>query len=345
MFTAPTSVDVANFNDEMTTFSIAYMQTQEDSVGAMALPSRPVEVQGGKYGIFSPEEKWRTDDVPQRAPGEAVKDGSFPLSRDNYFCNQYAFGKSVTVEEVQNQQSWVDIERAAANYVTEKFLIKREKIILDTIMPAASVTNPWDNAITFSGSLMWDAAGSKPIDDVFNAKVEIKKKTGMMANQMIIGFEAYMKLLNNASILMRLGLQAGATVSSPAQVNNASLAAIFGLDRVHVAGLVETTSKKAASTPTYDFLNDKGCLLYYAPTSGTIGLNETTAAAVFDWNLFDSSDFGSSDFRGIAVRSYPKPENLIVSKVEAFTAFDVKITGAGLGAYAAAVVSVIEHGR
>ena len=326
---SPNSADVY-IDAVLTDISIDFAQDNDNFVGFNLVPRRSVAKQSGRYGVFARDDRWRADADTmrqvQRQEGTPVPMFGYKLSRDTYFCEQKALGTPITVEQVQNEENWVESLTTATQFVTEKLMVIREKEILDTIMPAAGNTNPWSTTITVNTK--WDAAGSSPLTDVQNAKLAIKKSTGKMPNKAIIGIEAAYALLQNQEFINRIS--GGATIDNPALIEPSQIASFFGLEAIGIAGASENTAKPGAD-PVYAFAgNSNGFLLMHAPN--TVGLRTPSAVTTFNWELFEGA--GNE---GIAIRQYVNEQNMS-TEVQGFMAYDYKITSSDLGAYAAAAI-------
>lgn len=322
--TNPTAGDV-HVNRPLTNFSQKYLLSSAMFVALRAFPNIAVSKQSDLYYVFDREDFLR-DEAEERADGTESAGGGFDLSTEPYFARVYAYHKDVTDRQRANQDDQIQLDQSASQFVTQKLLIRRERLFVTKFMG----TGIWDNELVGAASspgagefLKWSAAASDPVKDIRDAKRTIHAMTGYRPNKMLIGREAFDTLVDNDGILARV--IGGATTDIPAMALKKLLAELFELEEIFVMDGVANTSKKGAATQVTGLIGGDNALLYYAPNVATLG--EPTAAAQFSWNGL----MGNTD-AGLRIKRF-RMEPIESDRIEGQMAFDYRLTGAALGFY------------
>lgn len=327
--TNPTAGDV-HVNRPLTNFSQKYLLSSAMFVALQAFPNIAVAKQSDLFYVFDRDDFLR-DEAEERADGTESAGGGFDLSTEPYFARVYAYHKDVTDRQRANQDDQIQLDQAASQFVTQKLLIRRERLFVTKFMGLGI----WDNELAGVASgpstgqfLKWSAAASDPVKDIRDAKRTIHATTGYRPNKMLIGRAAFDTLVDNDGILARV--IGGATTDIPAIALKNLLKALFELDEIYVLDGVANTSKKGAATQTVGLIGGDDALLYYAPDTATLG--EPTAAAQFSWNGL----LGNTD-AGLRIKRF-RMEPIESDRIEGQMAFDYRLTGSALGFFFSAAV-------
>lgn len=184
----------------------------------------PVQRQSDKYWRFGKENlQALIDDL--RAPGAAAQRIIQTLSADSYFADDHALERLITDEERSNFDAG-DVEQWAAQTLTDKLLLRKEKLFAALVTDPAQVTQN----TTLSGTAQWsDFANSKPTEDIQAGQETIAKNAGVRANTLIIGFPVFSKLRNHPKIVERVqNIRVGV-------VREEDLASLFDVQQVLVS--------------------------------------------------------------------------------------------------------------
>lgn len=319
----PTAGDV-HVNTPLTNFSQMYMQREDAFVAMDAWPNLPSQMQSDLYYEFDRADFYR-DEAEERADGTESAGAGFRLATNPFFTRVYAFHKDVTDRQRVNQDVPVRLDQSATRFVTQKLLIRRERIMVTNLFSA----NLWFNGGTAADpgqDVNWSAASSDPIVDIRSAIRGVHQRTGYRPNKMLIGRQGYDTLLDNDAILARI--TGGATTAMPAMVMRQMLAALFELDAIYVMdSVVNTTQKDNSSTLNSDeantFIGGDQALVYYAPDG--VGLEEPTAGLQFSWTGL----LGNTG-NGMRIKRF-RIEKLESDRIEGQMAFDFKLTAGILG--------------
>jgi hypothetical protein len=331
----PTSSAV-HVDTALTNISVAYLQNASHFVSGQVFPNVPVMKQSDRYFTFDRGD-FNRDEAAKRAPGTESAGGGYNLDNTpTYFCDVYGFHHDIPDQVRSNADAVLDLERAAAEQVMHKMLIRREKDWASTfftggVWTGGDVDGVAATPTTGQVSQWSDATAGDPIGDIRSGKTAVLQSTGFEPNTLVVGQQVMDALVDHPDIVDRIKYSGGVGNGNPARVNAATLAQLFELDRVLVSKAIENTALENL-TDVHSFIAGKKALLCYA--APTPGLMTPSAGYTFSWQgyLGQSNQFGvaTSRFRMDALRS---------DRVEGETAFDHKVVGADLGYFFDTIVA------
>lgn len=326
----PTVAD-SHVNAALTAISVAYVQDQTRFVADRVFPVVQVQKQSDRYFIYDRGD-FNRDEMELRAPGTESAGAGYRLDNTpTYYAGKYSLHKDVPDELLANSDAVLNPMRDATLFLTQKALLKREKMFAANYM-AANWTSNFSGVASgqsWAGNtiLQWNDANSTPIEDVRKAGTTILERTGFAPNVLVIGKPVYDALADHPDIVDRI--KYGQTPGSPASVTLQALASLFDVERVEVMSAIENTANEGLSA-THAFVGGKKALLCYAAPNP--GLMTPSAGYTFMW----SGLMGGAT--GQRVRSF-RMEHLEATRVEIDTAFDQKLVAADLGFYIATAVA------
>lgn len=327
----PTPGDV-HVNTPLTNISIAFLQNANNFVAARVFPNISVQKQSDRYYTYERGD-FNRDEMELRAPGTESSGGGYSVDNTpTYFCNRFSFHKDIPDEVRANADAALNVDREAAQYVTHKALIKREKLWTGAYFgtgiwsfeKTGVASNPNSSQV-----LQWNDANSTPIENVRASKRAIAESTGYEPNKLVLGRAVFDALLDHPDIIDRIKYgQAG--VGSPAMAGADTLARLFNVDEVLVMNAIENTSKEGQSA-AHSFIGGKAALLTYA--TGSPGLMTPTAGYTFSW-----TGLMGAGAEGNRIRSF-RLENIGSDRVEIDMCFDMKMVSADLGSFWGSIVA------
>jgi hypothetical protein len=325
----PTPGDV-HVNQPLTSISIAYMQRESNFIATRVFPAIPVSKQSDLYYIYNQDDFFR-DEMKERAPATESAGSGYGLTTGSYFARRWALHKDIPDEVRANQDSMLDADRDATRWLTQKALIRREKIWNSTYF----TTGVWGTDITGvaaapSGNqvLQWNDVAANPIEDVRAGKRAVLQRTGIEPNKMVLGRPVYDVLVDHPDIIARLSN--GQTPGGPAKGNLDRLKEIFDLDDILVMNATENTAAEGA-TGSYSFIGGKKALLCY--TTPTPGLMQPSAGYHFNWTGLTGAGPDTNRIRRFRL------ELRDADRIEIDMAFDAKMTGAPLGYFFTSIIA------
>ena len=277
-------------------------------VSDQAFTRVPVQRQSDKYWKFGQEQlQALVDDL--RAPGAAAQRVIQSLSSDTYFADDHALERLITDEERANFDAG-DVEQWAAQTLTDKLLLRKEKLFAALVTDPAKVTQN----VTLSGTAQWsDFTNSKPTEDVQAGQETIAKNSGVRANTLILGFPVFSKLRNHPRIVERVqNIRVGV-------VREEDLASLFDVQQVLVAQAIEVDAASAVN-----FVFGKHAVLAYV--SPTPAFGEPSFGKSFVWAGAPGSTSGFIVEIGRAAPTSRKADEIAVHFY-----YDQKITAVEAG--------------
>lgn len=327
-FNSPSRSDV-HVNRPLGNLSVAFAQEENGFVADRAFPVLPVLKKSDNYFLYERGE-FNRDDMQRRAPGTESAGGTYRIDNTpTYNCESFALHRDIADEIRDNSDDPVNLDREATEYLTMKFLIRKEKLFAATYFAASIWTGEQAGNAAPSGSqfLFWDSATSTPIEDVRAARTSTKLTGGLRPNKMLLGTNVYDALLDHPDIVGRL--DRGQT-TGPAMANKDALAALFELDEILVMDAIENTANQGA-TESNSFIGGNHALLMYAAPRP--GIMTPTAGYTFSW----TGRFGASALSSRIKRF--RMDALESDRVEIDASFQHKLVSADLGHFFSGAVS------
>ena len=319
------SLSAVHVNRPLTNISQAYMQDTSDYIADKVFPVVPVQKQSDRYFVYTKGD-WFRDTAQLRAPGTESAGGGYGIDNTpSYYAPVYSIHKDVDPQIRANSDIPLNADRDATLWVTNQMLLKREKLVVATVMAAST----WTGSTTggdITPSPAWNAANSTPLEDITAQIWAIKQVTGKFPNRFILGARAWQVLSNHDELVQRIKYTQRGVVTTELL---ASLIAPPGVNdfQVLVAAAIQNTAAQGA-TDSYSFIaSTKDALLLYAEPNP--GIMVPSAGYIFTWvGLLGAGAFGSR------ISQIPTPLLGVGSvRVEGDLAFATKIVGADLGAY------------
>lgn len=320
----------------LTNISIAYLQNASNFVAGQVFPNLPVSKQSDLYYVFD-RGFFNRDEAKKRAPGtEAAKVG-FELATASYFADVWAVKHGIPDQIAANADAVLNLERAAAELVTHKLLIRKEKDWASNYFTtgiwgtevagvADSTAGPGTDEV-----VQWsDQTAGDPIANIRAAKTDIMESTGFMPNTMVMSQRVLDALVDHPDIVDRIKYSGGVGPSNPAVTTEQALAQLFGIPRILVMRGIENTAAEG-DTNVHSFIGGKNALLTYsAPTPG---LMTPSAGYTFSWQGYQ----GQTNTFGMATKRRYRDE-LETTEVEGNIAMDHKLVASDLGYFFSNIV-------
>ena len=326
--TLPTSRAV-HVDQPLTNISIAFLQNASNFVASQVFPNLPVQKQSDLYYVFD-RGYFNRDEARKRAPGtEAAKVG-FDLETASYFADVWAIKHVIPDQVAANADAVISLERAAAELVTHKLLIRREKDWAssyftsgvwgtDVTGVADSTAGPGTDEV-----VQWsDQTSGDPIGNVRSAKTDLMESTGFMPNTMVMSQRVLDALVDHPDIVDRIKYSGGVGPSNPAITTEQALGQLFGIPRILVMRGIENTAAEG-DTNVHSFIGGKNALLCYA--APTPGVMTPSAGYTFSWQGY----LNQTNTFGMATKRRYRDE-IEATEVEGALAFDHKMVAAEMG--------------
>jgi len=253
-FANPTEKDV-HVDSVLSGVSIRY--TNDELIADQVLPVVPVKKESDKYYTYT--RAWK---LPQseRAAGAEANEVEWNVGTDTYQCEEYALKDLIPDRVRDNADNPLDMDVDTTENLTELIQLGREKRVADIVFAAGTYGS---QTSALAGVNRWDDyAGSDPVGDVRTARSTVHAATGKMPNVMVIGYQAYLKLLDHPDILERIKYTQRGIVTADI------IAAVFEVDRLLVGkALYDSTQEGVAESLGYVW-GKSVALLYAEPSPG-----------------------------------------------------------------------------
>jgi hypothetical protein len=327
----------------LTNISIAYRQENNSFIADRVFPIVSVGKQADKYFTYD-RSYWFRSGVQLRAPGTESAGSDYKISTDTYSCDVYALHKDIADQIRANEDTPLNSDRDATEWLTLQAMIKKEIDFASTYMAtnntvwtfradgvASSPTAPasFDPTNLASNDILhWSDASSTPIEDVRRGKTYVLEKTGYRPNTLTMSERVVDALLDHPDIVDRI--KYGQTAGGPAMANNQILAQLFGVDEVLVSAAVQNTAAEGASESN-SFVVGKHALLSYKPRTPSILV--PSAGYTFGWTGYLGGNVGAFQI------SKFRMDHLKSDRVEGEMAYDQKLVAADLGYFFNGIVA------
>jgi hypothetical protein len=312
----------------LTNISVAYMQKAENFIADKVFPVVPVEKQSDKYFKYTKND-WLRDEAEVRTDGTESVGSGYNITTETYYADVYAIHKDVGDQTRANADAPINVDREAAEFVTQRLLTRREIQFVSDFMAGGVWGNTASGVASASPTTgqftQWsDYTNSDPIENIEEGKAAILSVTGLAANTLVLGYDVFRKLKNHPDLVDRIKYTSSQTITED------MLARMFDIERVLVSKSIKATNAEGASE-AYAFTTGKSALLAHVAPSP--GLLTPSAGYTMQWTGVSQglgSTIGTSSFR---------LESLRATRIEAEIAFDNKVVAADLGYFWQTVVA------
>lgn len=313
----PTVQDV-HINRPLTDMSVAYLQQPSDFVADKVFPFVPVPNKSDSYYVYERADFFRSQAQKRGDSTESAGSG-WNLTTDTYNCENFAIHKDVSDNVRANADAALRPDQEATTFVTQQLQLVREVEWMSAYFQAGV----WPQS---TPAILWDAAGSTPIQDIRAQIVGVKEATGYRPNTIVMDPYTWAVLADHPDFQDRI------KYTQTGILTQALMGAILDIEpsRIFVAWGVQNTAAEGA-TEANSFLANKALLLCYSAPSP--GLMTPSAGYTFGWTgLLGSGAFGNR------IKRF-RMEHLNADRVEGELSFDVRQVAADLAHYFNAPIS------
>lgn len=310
-------VSAVHHDVALTNVSLAYRNAAY--IAADIAPEVSVRRQSNKYFVHDPGRDALRSTGDHRAPGAEANEVGFDISSDSYFCDDHALESAIPDEERENADSPLQPEIDRTEFLTDKILLNQEIALAALLRNPAAMPN---HDIAVAGN-RWDQDTVDPVDDIETARAAITAATQTTPNVLVLPFDAYQKVRNNAKIAARIAY-ARLGVFGPAE-----LAQLFDVERVLVPRAVRNTAPRGAA-PVLAPIWGKDALLLHVPARA--GLKTLAPVLAFAWTQANGSQ------RGVGVQTW-REERRKSTMIRVQKYYDQKLVAPAAGYLVTNVVS------
>lgn len=263
-------------------------------IGLQVMPIFSVSLQTASFSKI-PIEAYVIDRETARASGSGYNRQTWEFEQDSYFCEEHGAEEVLDDREAAIYAYTIDFERVNAFRAMIAVMRNRERRIADATFSAAnrtafgaSVTNEWD-----------DFANADPEGDVKAAITAFELARGMKPNSLILNAQVMRNLTQCDAIIDKLKYSG---IDDPKNVNAATLAALFDVDKVIIGNSFRSTADMGQAAALSRIWSNEYVGLAKLPTSND--LREPCFARTMHWTGDGSSENGTVEmYREEKVRS------------------------------------------
>lgn len=282
-----------HINAPLTNVSVAYTINEQAYIADKVFPEIPVDHKSDSYWTI-PKGAWFRDEARPRPGGTESVGSGYDVGTDTF---------NTIVEAIHK-----DVDRNLTS-------LRRSR---------RPVTNFVASAPTGNQFIQWsDLDDSNPRADVKRWRRQILSTTGYKPNTLVLGYDVMDVLADHPQFIDRI------KYTDPESVDVATLARIFGVERVFVSEAV-VNSGKEGNADNFGFMLGKVVWLgYVAPAPGLL---VPSAGYNFAWKGV-SGGLGQT----VGIKKF-RMEHLASDRVEGEIAVDSKVVAADLAIFASNVV-------
>lgn len=294
-------------NETLTKVGVKYIQDPNSFVAGNIFPRCPVNKLSATFPTYD-KEYWMKNEAKKRVPGAESAGGTHARGTDSYSCEDISFHEDVPFENIENDPTPLNPEKAATRRVILKIALADEVDFASSFM----TTGVWGTDAN-PGTGWGTSATATPLNDISTGRLTVKQATGFDPNTLVLSRKAFDALKFCDQITDRLKYTTSSNVTADI------LARMFELEKIVVCNTVYDTAKYGA-TAAQAFVMDDVALLFYAPSAPS--LEEPSAGYNFVWTGYGTDGFG--------VRRFWREENMSY-RVEAHHYHDMKKVASDLG--------------
>lgn len=315
-----------HYNAILTNFSVQYTQDPSAFIHDKIFPTLGVQKKSDLYYLYT-QDAFLRDEVAERAPATESQGAGYGLSTASYACKRWALHKDIADEERANQDSVLNADADAVQFLSEKMLLRKEMDFVTNYMTTGLWTVNLAGAVHGGGGDFdfWsDTTNGTPIDDVDDARFAMQEATGYKPNTLVLGPYVWKALKNHPDIKDQYKYVTSDSITVD------MVARVLEVDKILVPYAIYNTAKQGQTKST-SFIHGKSALLAYV--NPRTGLKNPTAGMTITW-----TGAPGAGAQGQIVRTIPQA-NTLSDRIEIESFWVQKIVSAGLGTFFATAVA------
>ena len=313
----------------LTNISIAYKPQM--FIAERMFPNVPVNKQSDYYYVFL-KGAWFRLEAGVVAPGGEPNFSGYVIGGGQYMAKKHGLGTYVPIEVINNADDPLNPMETGTRYVTSKVLLEKEYEAASAVLAGSVYTNEED--VEGGWAATQDGSGNTFIEDIHKGKEAIRKLIGRYPNVLELDAGTLNQLKREYTVLERIKYTG--TQGKPADVTARTLAELFELDEVLIAGAIYSDAEETADGTDFNTVDmweknpGKGsALLFYRPDAPA--LEEPAMGYTYNWKagLAGAQNVIKQDVYRIIQRWYEDKRDAWGLKCTEY--FDIKVTCADAG--------------
>ena len=264
-----------HYDAYLSNLAVETFNTNQDYIGGSIFPVVPVAKMSDRYHVIETEDFLRELEH-RRAPRTAANAVDWKYSSDAYICENYALQHKIALEDISNHDEQLRLRETGVRLLSSLLGLGEE------IRIASTVTSASNNGGSFSATGVnsvqkWSVATADIIGQVNTAHANIRAKTGLVANTMVVDWDTWTNLKRNVGILSLYNS------SNNGLLNDQQIRDTLRVENIYVGKAVKNVS--AAGQPVASMTNVWGhnCWLGYVNPTVT-GLRVLTYGLRMRWS-------------------------------------------------------------
>lgn len=323
----PTRLQV-HIDQALTNISVAFIQQASAFIADKIFPVVPVQKQSDRYFVYDRGD-WLRDEAMERAPATESAGGGYNIDNTpTYFARKFSYHKDITEEDRANADIPLNPDRDATEFVTQKLLIRRERIWANFFAPGVWGTNLTGVTGTPAAGQVqqWNIGTSTPVRDIRSMKTQVLERTGLEPNVLVLGAAVYDQIAEHPMVVDKIKYTQKGVMTPDL------LAGMLDIDRVIIAKAIVNTAARGAAA-NVGFVHGKHALLAHVATRP--GLMTPTAGYTFAWTGL----LGAGAFGNRITRIDMPWLGQGTERIEGDMAFDMRVVAPDLGVFFQNVVA------
>lgn len=316
----------------LTNFSVSFVQDSKNFIAQRAASVIPVEMQTDAYAAYDRGFFWRDESTP-RPMGGRPNQVSYKVDPQYYRATEYALEHVIDDRQRKNVRDPIQLEEAATQLLTQKQLIKQDRVFAQKFMQENVWTTEFEGVASDPGAdqfVQFNDPLSDPIGTIDAVKDRIHEQTGFMPNVMVLGADVKRYLRSHPDIADRI------KYTRTGIADEDILAALFEVEDVVTARSIYNAAAEGA-TNDFNYIAPRDAILL-AYIDKNPALNTPTAIANFAWSgLFDGA---ANAIGGVMLRG--RDDRASSDYFQNRMAWDLQQVSADLGGFLHGVVALPE---
>ncbi len=179
--------------------NVATKYSNAEMIADKVFKSTKVSNESDLYNIYKRD--FRLPDSG-RGNGASANQETWGVTQGSYACQEQALAAVITDRDVQNTDSGIQLQADTVEFLTDKLMMTKEKLLSDLIFTTTSA----GNNVTLNTATSWayNTTTSAPINIVNSASSVVLDSSGVSPNTLVIGSLVYLRLRNNPNLYNRI---------------------------------------------------------------------------------------------------------------------------------------------
>ena len=227
-------------------------------VGPKIMPFLPVALQTASFSKITVASLLE-DIKTERAPGAGYERGSYQFEQDSYACIEHGTEEPVDDAERAIYAYSFDVEMQAANRCVARLMRGAEKRIVAPILASANTTA--------TAGIWSTSASGKPFTDVMLAAIQVRNRTGIRANAVVMDWAAFEAARACDEVLNRVKFWGG---DDPAFVTAEVMARAMNVKYCFISGGMKNTGGHGLPAVLSPIWDKTKCAVLVVPESSDL---------------------------------------------------------------------------